>query len=169
MRHLESFGSFTADGMASFLECRVPEARKVLAELEDDGRVRKGFFMEGDPVLRWMRTEDVGKAPLGFSETFVLNSQDILNLYLRDYIKAVAGSARSAVMHGTEIIGTFKGKVCTSGAKVEEFQGTDRARRVLKEAAQNVGVRLETERELEDDDWDVSEFYTKLNLGSRDP
>ena len=50
---------------------------------------------------------------------------------------------------------------------MEEFEGSDRASRVIKETAQACGVRLETQRQREDDDWDVSEFYTKLNLGSR--
>ena len=35
----------------------------------------------------------------------------------------------------------------------------------MKETAQLVGVRIESQREREDDDWDVSEFYSKLNLG----
>ncbi|MDO5861847.1 MAG: ATP-dependent helicase [Thermoplasmata archaeon] len=166
MKHFNDFGSFSADILSMFLECRMSETRSVLAELEDEGLLKKGFFVEGDPTLRWMPAKDVGRTPIGFGETFVLNSQDNLSLYLRDRVKAHCGTTRSVVMHGTEIIGSFKGKVCASGAKVEEFEGTDRASRVLKEAAQQVGVRLESARQREDDDWDVSEFYTKLNLGA---
>jgi ATP-dependent Lhr-like helicase len=69
-------------------------------------------------------------------------------------------------MSGTKIIGSFKGKICPSGAKVEEFQGDDRAMRIMKEAAQSVGIRLDSERQREDEDWDVSEFYTKVNPGA---
>lgn len=167
MHHFRDFGSFSADMMSAFLECRMSETREVLADLEADGLIVKGFFAEGDPTLRWMPAEDVGRDPLGFAETFVLNSQDNLSLYLRPRIKAFSGSARTVVMQGTEIIGSFKGKVCMSGAKIEDFEGTDRARRVLREAAQAAGVRLETKRQTEDEEWDVSEFYTKLNLGSR--
>lgn len=166
MRMFDGFGSFSADVLSAFLECRMAETRRILAMLEDDGLLVKGFFMDGDPSLRWMRASDAGKEPLGFSETFVLNTQDNLSLYLRDYIKRACGTSKSVVMRGTEIIGSFKGKIAVSGAKVEEFEGSDRASRVLKEAAQAVGVRLESEREREDDDWDVSEFYSKLNLGS---
>ncbi len=166
VRLFDSFGSFSADTLSAFLECRMADTRRILSELEDDGVLVKGFFMEGDPTLRWMRASDAGQEPLGFSETFVLNTQDNLSLYLREYIKGVCGTTRAVVMRGTEIIGSFKGKISASGAKVEEFEGSDRASRVLKEAAQSVGVRLESEREREDDDWDVSEFYSKLNLGS---
>ena len=70
------------------------------------------------------------------------------------------------IWKGTRIVGSFKGKVCASGAKVEEFQGSDRAARILKEAAQSVGVSLETQRQRDDDDWDVSEFYLKVNTGA---
>lgn len=166
VKHFEGFGSFPADLLASFLECRMPETRRVLADLEDEGVLKKGFFMKDDPTLIWMLASDVGKRHLAFGETFVLNTQDNLSLYLRDYIKARCGTARSVIMHGPEIIGSFKGKVCVSGAKVEEFEGSDRASRVLKEAAQAAGVRLESQRQRDDDDWDVSEFYSKLNLGS---
>jgi ATP-dependent Lhr-like helicase len=38
--------------------------------------------------------------------------------------------------------------------------------RILREAAQAAGVSLETERQREDDDWDVSEFYVKVNPGA---
>lgn len=166
-RHFDGFGSFTADLLASFLDtgCRMAEIRRILAELEDEGYLKKGFFAEDDPTLRWMKASDIGKEPLRFAEAFVLNSQDNLNLYLRDMIKNHCGSTRSVVMHGTSIIGSFKGKICASGAKVEEFEGSDRASRVMKETAQLVGVRIESQREREDDDWDVSEFYSKLNLG----
>ena len=166
-RHFAGFGSFSADILSGFLECRMPETRAVLADLEDEGFLQKGFFAEDDPTLRWMRSEDVGREPRGFAEAFVLNTQDNLSLYLREMIKGHCESARSVVMQGPAIIGSFKGKICPSGAKVEEFEGSDRASRVIKETAQACGVRLETQRQREDDDWDVSEFYTKLNLGSR--
>ncbi len=164
--HFLAFGSFPADVLSAFLECRMPETRRALSELEAEGFLAKGFFAEDDPTLRWMLASEVGREPLGFSESFVLNPQDNLSLYLRDRIKARCGTARAVVMQGTEIIGSFKGRVGPTGAKVEEFEGSDRARRVLRETAQAMGVSLESEREREDDEWDVSEFYTKLNLGA---
>ncbi len=163
--HFRDFGAFSASRMSEFLECGMQTTREVLAALEAEDFVRKGFFIEGDPTLVWMLAEDVGREARPLTESFVLNGQDELALYLKDVIKRRCGSIRSVIMHGTEIIGSFKGKVSSSGAKVEEFEGSDRASRVLMEAAQSAGVRLESEREREDDDWDVAEFYAKLNLG----
>ncbi len=160
------FGTFSAENLSIFLYNRMSVVRRVLRELEDEGFLKKGFFLEGDSTLRWMLSEDVGKTPRRFVEPFVLNTQDNLHIYLREHIKRECGSTKSVIFAGTNIIGSFKGKVCGSGAKVEEFEGTDRADRVLREAAQSVGMRLESERQREDEDWDVSEFYIKVNPGA---
>ena len=100
------------------------------------------------------------------TEQFLLNTQDNLHIYLRGLLKEEIESAKAIVFNGTKVIGSFKGKVCFSGAKVEDFDGSDRAMRIMKETAQSVGVSLETERQREDDDWDVSEFYVKVNPGA---
>lgn len=165
--HFRDFGMFSAELFSLFTGGRMSVTRGILRELEDEGFLKKGYFVRDDPTLMWMLAEDVGVKPRRFMDNFILNSQDNLHLYLRHMIKDETGAGTSCVIFsGTRIIGSFKGKVCASGAKVEEFKGTDRAERILKEAAQSVGVRLETKRELEDDDWDVSEFYTKVNLGA---
>lgn len=165
--HFRGFGVFSAENLWQFLSStRMSVVRSILKDLEDEGFLKKGFFLKDDPTLRWMVAEDVGKNIPRFLGSFVLNSQDNLHVYMRDHIKREVGSTRSVVISGTKIIGSFKGKICASGAKVEEFEGTDRAERVLKEAAQFVGMRLDSERQREDDDWDVSEFYIKVNPGA---
>lgn len=164
--HFRDFGVFSAENLSMFVGGRMSVVRRILRELEDEGFLTKGFFLRDDSTLMWMLSEDVGKGTRRFTESFVLNSQDNLHIYLRDHIKREVGSTKSVIFSGTRIIGSFKGKVCSSGAKVEEFEGSDRAERVLKEAAQSVGMRLDTERQREDDDWDVSEFYIKVNPGA---
>ena len=165
--HFRDFGMFSAEGLSQFVSGRMSVTRGVLRELEEEGFLKKGFFIRDDPTLMWMLAEDVGRKPSRFMENLVLNSQDNLHIYLRHMIKSETGAgANSVILSGTRIVGSFKGKVCSSGAKVEDFQGSDRAARILKEAAQSVGVRLETQRQREDDDWDVSEFYTKVNPGA---
>ena len=82
-------------------------------------------------------------------------------------LKQETGGTKSVVFSGTRIIGSFKGKICASGVKVEEFEGDDGALRIMREAAQSVGMRLDSARQREDDDWDVSEFYTRTNPGAR--
>ena len=161
----KEFGIFSAENLAVFLDCRMSYVRAVLRKLESTGYVVKGYFIKDDPTLMWMLADDVGKRPRRFSESFVLNTQDNLHVYLRSIIKRDVGSTKSVIFNGSRIIGSFKGKVCSTGAKVEEFEGSDMARRVLKEAAQSVGVSLETPIQREDDEWDICAFTTKLNLG----
>ena len=166
-RHFRDFGMFSAETLSQFVGGRMVVTRTILRELEDEGFLRKGFLVRDDPTLYWILSEDVGVKPARVLDNFVLNSQDNLHIYLRGMIKAETGAgANSVIFSGTRIVGSFKGKVCASGAKVEEFQGSDRAARILKEAAQSVGVSLETQRQRDDDDWDVSEFYLKVNTGA---
>ena len=164
--HFRDFGIFSAEELSQFVSVKMGSLRTVLRDLVEEGFLVKGFFLKDDPTLRWMLKEDLGSKHWRFSESFVLNSQDNLHLYLRGYIKKEVGSSKSVIMMGTRVIGSFKGKVCASGAKVEEFEGSERAERVLKETAQSVGARLDTQRQREDDDWDVSEFYVKFNPGA---
>ncbi len=164
--HFRSFGIFSAEGLSAFLSVRMPQVRQVLRTLEGEGFLKKGFFLREDPTLRWMLAEDVGNRPGRFIEPFLLNTQDNLHIYLRGIMKEEVESSKSLIFNGTRIIGSFKGKVCYSGAKVEDLEGSDRAMRIMKETAQSVGVSLETERQREDDDWDVSEFYVKVNPGA---
>jgi ATP-dependent Lhr-like helicase len=164
--HFRDFGTFSADDMAMFLSRRMSATRRIRRELEDEGFLKKGFFVQDDPTLRWMLAEDVGRNVRRVGDSFILNTQDNLSIYMRDRIKAEVGGTRSVIIANNKIIGSFVGKIFGNGAKVEDFIGSDRAARMMKEAAQSVGMRLDTQRQREDDDWDVSEFYTKVNTGA---
>jgi len=165
--HFRDFGIFSAEGMSHFVNSRMSGIRRALRELEAEGFLKKGYFVRDDPTLRWMLAEDVGRPPSRFLGSFILNTQDNLHLYFRDRIKQETGGTKSVVVNGTRIIGSFKGKICSSGVKVEEFEGDESALRIMREAAQSVGMRLDSARQREDDDWDVSEFYTRTNPGAR--
>ncbi len=164
--HFRDFGMFCAEDLSMFLSSRMSVTRGVLRALEKEGFVKKGFFIKDDPTLRWMLAEDVGKITRRAGDTFVLNTQDNLSVYFRDWIKSETGATRSVIIANNRIVGSFVGKLCASGAKVDDFQGNDRAVRLLKEASQSVGMRLDTQRQRDDDDWDVSEFYMKVNTGA---
>lgn len=164
--HFRDFGIFSAEEMSLFLSSRMSATRKALRQLEDEGFVRKGFFIGDYPTLRWMLSEDIGKTIRRGGDSFVLNSQDNLSVYFRDLFKSEVGSTRSVIIANNKVIGSFLGKICPGGTKVEEFQGSDRAMRMMKELAQSIGARLDTQRQREDEEWDVSEFYTKVNTGA---
>ena len=163
--HFKDFGLFSAERLAQFLNCRMAVTRKILSELEDEGYISKGFLLEGDPSLYWMLTEDVGSKVRPFTGMFLLNTQDNLSLYLRDYIKKECGSSVSAIFSGTKIIGHFKGKVTPTAAKMDEFEGSDLARKYLEDTARIFGVSLSKGCDQADDDWEASEFYSKTNPG----
>ncbi len=162
------FGIFSAELLASMIGQRMPIVRGILKRLEDEGFLVKGFFMRDSPTVYWMLKEDCGK-PIDMirNDMFLLNTQDNLHVYLRDMIKRDMNSTSNVIFRGTKIIGSFKGKMTISGAKVEEFEGSPEAKRYLKEVAISLGVRLDKDQRVqEDNDWDVSEFFIKTNPGA---
>ncbi len=162
------FGIFSAEQLASMLGFRMSVVRDLLRRLEDEGFLVKGFFMRDSPTVYWMLKEDCGK-PIDMvrNEMFLLNTQDSLHVYLRDMIKNDVRSSSNIIFRGTRVIGSFKGKMTISGAKVEEFEGSPEARRYLKEVAISLGVRMDKDQRVQEDkDWDVSEFFIKTNPGA---
>jgi len=165
-RHFKDFGTFSAEELAQFLTVRMAMVRKMLSELEKEGYLVKGFLVKDDPTLRWILKEDAEKRPEPFEDMLLLNVQDNLHIYLRNMIKRERGSTECVVFDGTTIIGSFEGKISSSGAKVENFKGSDKAYKYMKEVAKSLGVKIEDKKPQEEEDWDISEFYLKTNPGA---
>jgi ATP-dependent Lhr-like helicase len=165
-RHFRDFGMFSAEELAQFLFVRMSTVRRALSDLEEEGYLVKGFLAKDDPAPRWILKEDAETEPEPFRELLLLNTQDNLHLYLRDMIKRECGATECVVFDGTEIIGSFSGKISASGAKVENFKGNDKAYRHMKDVARSLGVKIEERKQPEEEDWDVSEFYLKTNPGA---
>lgn len=164
--HFRDFGIFSAELLSSFLSLKMGITRQVLAELEEEGMLVKGFFNENSATVYWMLRADVDKHIEPVRDLLLLNTQDNLHVYLRNLIKREVGATENVIFKGTRIIGSFKGKLTVSGAKVEDFKGTDEAQRFLKETAISFGVKIEKEEDPDDRDWNVSEFYLKTNPGA---
>lgn len=161
------FGIFSAEVFAGFAGLRMADARSILRELEDEGLLVKGFFEEGSGVLMWMLAEDAGGKVEKVRDLMILNNQDNLHLYLRSRLKEFTEfPTDTVVFRGTEVIGYFKGKVTASGAKVEDFKGGDDAYRYVKAVANSLGMSIVKKDDMDDDDWGVSEFYSKTNPGA---
>ena len=166
MGHFLDLGIFSAEMAAQFMGMKMAATRKMLSDLEQEGKVVKGFLIEGDSTLYWMPAEDKDVRVRLFAGMFILNTQDNLSYYLRHYIKQRCGSSVSTVWSGTEIIGHFKGKVAPGGAKVDDFEGSDLAKKLVEDKARSYGVALVKRSDDEyDTDWDASEFYNKTNPG----
>lgn len=164
--HFAEFGTFSAEGLSQFSGMRMPVVRRTLRRLEEEGFLVRGFLLKDDPTLRWILAEDRDTVPEPFSERLLLNTQDNLHYYLRDIIKRECGASECVVFDGTSIIGSFKGKVAISGAKVDDLKGSEKAEKYIREVAKSYGVAIEEAKSSEDEDWDVSEFYIKTNPGA---
>ncbi|MCL2143161.1 MAG: ATP-dependent helicase [Methanomassiliicoccaceae archaeon] len=165
-RHFKCFGAFSAEQLYRFIMgVRMGELRSVLAELEDDGLLVKGFLRENDPTVIWMLKEDIDRNIEMTEEMFILNTQDNLHVYLRDTVKQECGSSENVVFQGTKIIGSFKGKLTVTGAKIDDLKGNDDALKFIKATMVSLGVSADRKKE-EDKDWDVCEFYHKTHPGT---
>ncbi|MCL1984290.1 MAG: hypothetical protein FWG58_02680, partial [Methanomassiliicoccaceae archaeon] len=99
-------------------------------------------------------------------EMFLLNTQDNLHVYMRNIVKQECGSSENVIFSGTEIIGSFKGKLTITGSKTEDLKGTPEALNFVKELSVSLGVSADKKKKEEDKDWDVCEFYHKTHPGS---
>jgi ATP-dependent Lhr-like helicase len=164
--HFRDFGIFSAEGLGQFTGFRMPAVRRALLELEDEGFLVKGFFLRGDATPRWMLKEDADITVDTPEEMILLNTQDNLHLYLRDMIKRECGASENVIFQGTRIVASFKGKLTSTGAKIEGFRGSPEAYRFLMETARSLGVKIGREKEEEEEEWDPAEFYLKTNPGA---
>jgi ATP-dependent Lhr-like helicase len=165
--HFKCFGIFSAEHLYRFILCfRMGELRAALAELENENYLVKGFFRTDDPLVMWMLSEDIDKKIETADEMFLLNTQDNLHVYLRHFMKQDYGASENAVISGTKMIGSFKGKLTVTGAKIDDLKGTDDAVKFVKDTATALGVSSDKRKKEEDKDWDVCEFYHKTHPGS---
>src|SRR2546428_7147759 len=80
-RAAESLGVFSAEALANFLrfEFNMAETRRLLRELEREGRLVKGFFARGERTVYWMLKEGIEEIDaVAFDRTFVLSPLDNL-------------------------------------------------------------------------------------------
>lgn len=165
--HFRDFGISSAEDLSRFMPVRMSEIRSVLAMLEKEGFLKKGFFLKDDPTVMWMLAEDVGNKPRIHGNTFILNSQDNLHVFIRPWIRKESGQSGPVIIKGTEIIGHFKGRLSYAGSKIEDFEGSDRAFRYLNTVARSLGVQIGKDSSSEpEEDWDAVEFYLKSNPGA---
>ena len=164
--HFEDFGMFSAELLSTFLNIRMGTTRHFLTKMEDEGFLVKGFLEEGSSTLYWMLASDADRKTDRVRDTIILNTQDNLHLYLRNRIKKEIGATEAVVLRDCKVIGSFKGKLTISGAKIEDFKGSDEAWRAIKMSAISLGVRIDDEGNQVDEDWDVSEFYIRTNPGA---
>jgi ATP-dependent Lhr-like helicase len=171
VRHcFRNYGLFTAENLSRYLRGEFPmkELRNILAELEREGFLAKGFLVDGDESVYWAVRDDlarIGKARA--AEQFVLGPEDGLHTYLTEWIRqSLGGSYFSLIMDGPKVIGSFRGRVKASDIVLQDYHGTPDARAVLTRHLRAMGLTIR----VEDDpgtvpDWEVQDFYEKTHPG----
>jgi len=165
-RTAESLGVFTAEALANFLrfEFTMAETRRLLRELEREGRLVKGFFARGERTVYWMLKEGMDVIEgLTFDRTFVLSPLDNLIQFLRTDIgqRWRMGGHVFVIFQGAEMVAAFTARRRKTSLSIVKFEGDAAARKVLEE--------FEEENELEVgehvdriSDAEVMEWYTKM-------
>ncbi len=128
-RIIRNFGIFSIDGLATFTkhEFSTKELRNLLTELENDGELIKGYFIENDDTLYWLHKDAIDKITKDrtrFNHRFIVSPQDQLAVYLAPEIKKRFGSGSCYIIfHGFEISGIFKIKQKNKKVWITEFKG----------------------------------------------
>ena len=171
VRHLfRNLGIFTAENLQRYMRYEMPmkDLRSVLAELEDEGFLVKGFLVEGDDSVHWLLAEDVGRiGPADVGEQFVLSPEDNLHSYLHPWIKQMLGSSyHSLIMDGPRILGSFRGKIKSRDMELQELRGGVEAKAVLAKHLRALGLTLRMPSPVDEvPDWEVQAFYEKTHPG----
>lgn len=171
VRHLfRNYGVFTAENLQRYMkyELSMRDLRAVLADLEEEGFLVKGFLLDGDDTVRWLLAEDAGRiGPAAVTEQFVLSPEDNLHSYLQPWIKQrLGGSYYSLIMDGPRVIGSFRGKVKAKDIELQEFVGDVEARAVLTRHLRDLGLTIRVPPTASEvPDWEVQEFYEKTHPG----
>ncbi|MBI0584616.1 MAG: ATP-dependent helicase [Methanomassiliicoccus sp.] len=171
VRHcFRNFGLFTAENLSRYIRYGMPmkELRIILAELEEEGLLSKGFLIDGDENVYWALREEVDRiGKVRTSEKFVLGPEDGLHTYLAEWIRQnLGGTYHSLIMDGPRVIGSFRGRVKAGDIVLQEFKGDREAREVLNRYVRSMGLTLRMEDSTATvPDWEVQAFYEKTHPG----
>jgi ATP-dependent Lhr-like helicase len=144
------------------------DLRNILADLEREGFLVKGFLVDGEESVYWMLNEDVGRiGKVRATEQFVLGPEDGLHTYLAEWIRHnLGGSYYSLIMDGPRILGSFRGRVKASDIVLQEYRGGPDARAVLTRHLRALGLTIRVEDDADTvPDWEVQAFYEKTHPG----
>jgi ATP-dependent Lhr-like helicase len=167
-----NFGIFSAENLSRFLGFIMPmrELRSMLAELEQDGMLVKGFLLEGDDTMHWMLANDVGSIRgIEAPDRFVLTSDDNLAVYLQyPWIRNQFGCTCNVIFEGVEMKAAYKARTRGKDIVIVEFTGDREARRTLNEHIRTLGLTLRDEEGDRLAEWEIQEFFEKTHLGEED-
>jgi len=144
-----SFGIVSAEDLGMLLKGEIPmaELRKILAELEKDGTLVKGFLKEESETLYWIIRDDLERVKGHlFQGSFILTQADRLSHYLSEDVKQKFGlGACNVIFSSTRPTGAFKMSKRGKDVIITEFVGGHQERHVIDAWCRQWRLNLEWE------------------------
>jgi hypothetical protein len=169
-RLFECFGIMTAETLSALLgrDLSMREVRASLRRLEREKFLVKGHLLRGSSLIHWASNaafERLGNTHP--SAKVVVPPSDILTTFLRvAYRDTLPDTGRHAVYSGSELIGSFNGKMRKGRFEVSDLDGDDECAEVISSYARKLGMIL-AEREVSKiSEWEVMDFYQKSHPGA---
>jgi ATP-dependent Lhr-like helicase len=165
VRHaFRNFGVFSAEQLATYMRpvLAMRETRHILAQLEKEGFLRKGFLRRGSDTVMWVLAEDIGDIGPVAEKGFVLTMDDNLAFYLYPQIRERFGGATNVIFSGTSIAASFQARVRGKDIVVSQFDGGRDEKRLLHDFIRSLNLTLRESFAGDDNDYDVQDFYDRF-------
>jgi hypothetical protein len=159
-----NFGVFSAEQLATYLRpvLNMRETRRLLAMLEEEGFLKKGFLRRGSDTVMWVLAEDIGEIGPVAEKGFVLTMDDNLAFYLYPQIRERFGGATNVIFNGTTIAASFQSRVRGKDIVVQAFDGGREEKRLLHDFIRSLNLTLRESFSGDDNDYDVQDFYDRF-------
>jgi ATP-dependent Lhr-like helicase len=162
------FGVFSAEHLAMYTkgQFKMFELRSILDQLELDGFLTKGYFLEGSDSLHWLVKSDLGKLvkkPAKFQT--VITERDRLAAYLHPFVRQTFGIGSSwIVIENGRLIAAARMRRKKDEFIMKELFGDQKAWHTMKNYSARLGKRMRREEdiqpEIEEED-DVVDWYER--------
>ena len=162
-----NFGLFSAENLSRFMkfELRMRDLRSILAELEDEGLLVKGFLMQDDQTMHWALASEIEKIGPLSKEEFVLTPMDNLWYYIQPQVKERFGTWCYVLFRGPEMVGMFRARKKGSDLIMFEMQGEQGLKGSVRKHLREIGLVLKEAEANETPEWEVEEFYELTHPG----
>lgn len=165
VRHaFRNYGLFSAEQLSTYLRpvLSMREARRILAQLEVEGFLRKGFLRRGSDTLMWVLAEDIGEIGPLATQDFVLTTDDNLAFYLYPQIRERFGGATNVIFNGTSIAASFQSRVRGKDIVIQTFDGGRDEKRLLHDFIRSLNLTLRESFEGDGTDYEIQDFYDRF-------
>ncbi len=160
---LSSYGVVSAEMLSSLLsgEYRVAEIREILRPLESEGKIVKGFLIDGDRTVYWVMPEFL-KERSDCKGIFVIPRDDPAGWYLEFFAKRLLGFVPQVyVVKNGRVTGALRGRKSGKRIFVQEIIGGAEERYMIKDYAKKWGIKLDYGVE-EVGEWEIKEGMENL-------